>query len=94
MFYRPSAGPTVTQGSSEGAIISAVNLDNGVREEFHDELKEDDEEEGKEQEDESNIAKVMYDDVRIHPLLFQDDVWNAAETVEDAQKVNKKWRKF
>ena len=82
------AGPTVTQGSSEGTIISAVNLDNGLREEFHD--KVDDKEEEKEQEDEGKISKVMYEDVIIHPVLFQDDILNAADTVEDAQKANKK----
>ena len=89
MEHWSNVGPTVSQGSSEGAIISAVNLDNGISEEFHEE-NEDDEEEEKEDEKNSSMGSVKYEDVVIHPLLFQDDVWNAAEKVDDAQKANKK----
>ena len=40
--------PLVSQGTSEGAIVSAVNLDNGMAEYFHSKSKTEDEEEDKE----------------------------------------------
>ena len=86
-------GPTVSQGSAEGAIISADNLDNGVSEAFHDE--EENEEATDKVKDDAKaenevIQNVKYEEVVIEPMLFQDDVANAADSVEDAQKANRK----
>ena len=87
--------PLVSQGSSEGAIMSAVNLDNGISDYFHDkeERKESNEEEDKEERKEikdTEINKVKYDSVEINPMLFQDDIANVSESIEDAQIANNK----
>ena len=60
--------PLVSQGSSKGAIMSAVNLDNGISDYFHDkeERKVSNEEEDKEERKEikdTEINKVNYDSV-------------------------------
>ena len=56
---------------------------------FHEE-KEVDNEDGKDDKETTTREKVKYDDVTIQPLLVQDDVWNAANSVEDAQVANNK----
>ena len=66
-------GEGVGQGTLEGAIVSAINLDNGVHDYFSD------------SEDELN-----YGDVRIQPLLYQDDVLRLATNIVSAQKGNDK----
>ena len=96
-------GPLVTQGSVEGAVLSAVNLDNGVKEYFHDEEDKDDKDNEKENEKDSDVTEktdnngeedVMYGQIKIKPLLFQDDIWNASKSLESAQLANIKMEKL
>ena len=98
-------GPLVSQGSVEGAVISAVNLDRGIREYFHEEQDEDDKdvtEVGIEKEnvvEEANkdgevMEDVMYSSIQLKPLLFQDDVFNASKSPEAAQIANEKMVKL
>ena len=77
-------GPCLTQGSVEGAVWSAVNLDNGVKDFFHGEP------ENNEPESDSAeiIEDVKYGEVEIKPLLFQDDVANTANSLKAAQLAN------
>ena len=84
-------GPCLAQGLAETGIASAVNLENGVKSEFHDNDENEEEEEVGEKE---TISAVKYEDVTLHPLLFQDDVLNAAETIKDAQIANNKMERI
>ena len=72
-------GPGVGQGTVEGAICSSVNIDNGVVDQFHDEndIKEE-------------LKAITYEGITIHPLLFQDDVLNATDSIESANFGNKR----
>ena len=69
-----------------------MSLDNGVSDEFHDTEKNERNKEENEEEMDSkeNMKKIKYDNVVIEPLLFQDDIANATDNVEDAQKANDK----
>ena len=66
-------GECVGQGSLDGALVSAVNIDNGVNDFFHDSHRE-----------------IYYANVRVQPLLYQDDVLRVAEDVVSAQCGNDK----
>ena len=80
-------GPTVSQGSSEGAIVSSVNLDNGIKEYYHDNEDETrDNEEGNRTK--RKIGKIHYEDIVMNPMLYQDDCTNLADNIDDAQKSN------
>ena len=79
-------GPGMGQGTVMGAIESSLSLDSGVKEFFH--ANEDDKD--KDEDADDKIDDVKYDDVVIKPLLFQDDIFNAAKSVKEAQKANKK----
>ena len=68
-----SRGEGLGQGTGEGALISAVNLDGGVRGYFA-----------------NNDLEVSYGNVKMGPVLFQDDVARMAEDVESAQCGNDK----
>ena len=50
-------GETLGQGTNEGAIFSAANLDCGIREQFA-----------------NSTDEVMYEDLRLGPCIFQDDI--------------------
>ena len=80
-------GPGVAQGSSEGALISAANLDNSLKEVFHEEDLED-KEGNDQQKDKSEGKRISYEGITIYSLRFQDDVLDPEETIEDAQKAN------
>ena len=80
-----NTGPGIGQGTIPGAIESAVGLDAGVKEFFH---GEDDEDEREEEEDDNYVVK--YDDIKIHPLIFQDDLMSPSNSVKAAQRVNDK----
>ena len=79
-------GPGIGQGTVPGAIVSAAGLDNGVKEVFH----EDEEDDSVKMDDDISHQTVKYDDIPIHPLLFQDDLFSASNSVEGAQQVNLK----
>ena len=83
-------GPIVTQGSVDGAVISAVNLDNGVKEYFHERKDDNDEEDVIDPEKDETVDEVMYGDINLKPLIYQDDLFNASETPAQAQIVNNK----
>ena len=80
-------GPTVSQGSSEGAIVSSVNLDNGIKEYYHDNEDEtgDNEERNRTK---RKIGKIHYEEIVMNPMLYQDDCMNLADNIDDAQKSN------
>ena len=61
-------GEGVGQGTLEGAIVSAVNLDNGVQDFFH-----------------NSEYEVSYGDVRLQPILYQDDVARLSLDLESTQ---------
>ena len=70
-----------------GAVISSNNLDGGVKEFFHD--KDVNEEESEEEMMKKNYDdQVKYNNVVIHPLLWQDDIFNASSSVGKAQEAN------
>ena len=81
-------GPGVGQGTVDGATLSSVNLDNGVKEEFHD--NDENVEQDEVRENVNKIDKVNYEGITLEPLLFQDDVLNILDSVEAAQLSNKK----
>ena len=96
-------GPLVTQGSVEGAVLSAVNLDNGIREFFHNEEEKDDNNDKKKDkeaekddkvipntDDKKDDEDVKYGNIKLQPLLFQDDIWNASKSRDAAQRTNEK----
>ena len=57
MLDTVSVGDCIGQGTSGAALISQINIDMGLQEQFHD----------------SNDPMV-YGDVRIQPLAYQDDI--------------------
>ena len=77
-------GKNVGQGTSDGAIISAVNLDNGVKDAFDDVTLI----AGDGEIDEVNI-ETGYKDSN-HPVLFQDDIAKVSKTIDEAQRANDK----
>ena len=78
-------GEGVGQGTSDGAVISAVNLDKGVEEEFDDvTLVDSDGERNKL----SDIVNVYEDS--FHTVIFQDDLFKMSEDREAAQRANDK----
>ena len=84
-------GSGIGQGTVPGAIISAVNLDNGVKEQFHGNEDEDNDEDKMKIDD---IKPVKYDNINVHPLLWQDDVFSLSRTVKSAQVTNDKMEKI
>ena len=68
MTEERSRGEGLGQGTGEGALISAVSLDGGVRSYFN-----------------NNEMEASYGDVKMAPVLFQDDVARLAENVDTAQ---------
>ena len=66
-----SRGEGVGQGTVDGAVLSAINLDQGVNDQFADSERE-----------------VWYGDVRLQPMLFQDDVERMATGQHEAQVGN------
>lgn len=70
-------GETVAQGSLEAALVSTVNLDNGVNDYFGENEEEENEE-------------VCYGDMNLRPLLYQDDVLKMSETRLSSQVANNK----
>ena len=50
-------GETLGQGTNEGAVISTINLDGGITEEFK-----------------NSESEVSYVNLKLGPVLFQDDV--------------------
>ena len=79
-------GPLFSQGSIMSAIVSSVNIDSGVRDEFH----KNEEEDPNENETKNEDTVMMYDEVKLYPLLFQDDLSNVSESIEAAQTSNDK----
>ena len=67
MTEERSRGEGLGQGTGEGALISAVSLDGGVRSYFH-----------------NSEMEASYGDVKMAPMLFQDDVARLAENVDAA----------
>ena len=86
-------GPGVAQGSVSGAVVSAVSLDNGVKEFFHNDSPEDTGED-KDNNEEENADELVYGEVVLKPILFQDDGFEAANSVESAQLANDKMEKL
>ena len=84
-------GPKIGQGTVSGSIISSVGLDRGVAEVFHEDEIEDESSPEKEEEDED---KVKYDNITVHPLLFQDDIHAASKSIKAAQITNDKMEKL
>ena len=77
-------GMNVGQGTADGATISSVNLDNGVKEAFDDvTLIASD---GESTEDNTNKE---YKDMQ-HPVLFQDDLAKVSKSIDEAQRANNK----
>ena len=72
-----NTGENIGQGSIEGAIISAANIDYSVNEYF------------KESTDE-----LSYGQVRIQPLLFQDDITRISTGIREAQAGNIKMERL
>ena len=88
--------PLLTQGSIEAAVCSAVNLDSGVRDKFHDKDADNNEEDDEREKDDKTEKEtrdeevVKYADIALNPLLFQDDILNPNKTPEAAQSANDK----
>ena len=73
MTERFVTGPTVSQGSIGGGLISAINLDYSVNRFFFNSSKE-----------------VYYHDVRLQPIIYQDDLGRFSSSRMDAQAGNDK----
>ena len=73
------------QGTIEGAIVSAVSLDNGVGEEFNDEDETENDDKEEKPETLNSLPKDFF-----HPCLYQDDIAKASLNVESAQVANDK----
>ena len=67
------AGEIVGQGTVEGAVMSAINLDNGCRDFFQ-----------------NSEEEVVFGEVKLGPILFQDDIARLSLTVSGAQAGNDK----
>ena len=68
-------GDCIGQGTAGAALVSQVNLDQGLMEYFGDSDSE---------------AGMSYGDVRLQPLAFQDDIMNSSKDVLEAQVGNMK----
>ena len=66
-------GETVSQGSIGGALLSSLNLDNGVQQYFS-----------------NSSSEIYYGNVRLQPLIFQDDLARMSTSVDAAQTGNNK----
>ena len=64
----------VGQGTLGGALVSQAVLDEGVMENFKP---------GEE-------GQLWYGDIPLNPIMFQDDLANSVETIDDARKTNEK----
>ena len=64
-------GENVGQGTVEGAILSAGNVDKGIGNAFNKSSKE-----------------ISYGEIRLQPLLFQDDVIRASDSLESLESGN------
>ena len=80
-------GAGVGQGTVSGAITSSVNLDNGVKEYFHDEGDNPDAAPVATRK-KAKMEVVKYDDIALAPLLYQDDLFNMSNSREAAQEAN------
>ena len=79
MSEHQSTGSGVGQGTADGAVVSSVNLDGGVKEKFTDVtlFNSDDESE--------KYYKDCY-----HPVIFMDDLGKVSKNLKDAQDANHK----
>lgn len=77
--------PNVGQGTMEGA----VSLDNGVKEFFHCDTSEKNENESDEIPDEKKYGEVV-----VNPILFQDDIFDPSNSVNAAQLSNDKMERM
>ena len=66
-------GPTVSQGSIGGGLISTINLDFSVNTFFY-----------------KSTNEIFFHDVRMQPLIYQDDLGRFASSRMDAQAGNTK----
>ena len=66
-------GPTVSQGSIGGGLISTINLDFSVNRFFY-----------------KSTNEIFFHDVRLQPLIYQDDLGRFASCRMDAQAGNRK----
>ena len=71
MTDRFVTGPTVSQGSIGGGLISSINLDYSINRFFFNSCKE-----------------VFYYDVKLQPLIYQDDLGRFASSKTEAQAGN------
>ena len=68
-----TTGPTVSQGSIGGGLISAINLDYSINRFFF-----------------NSINEIFYHNVRLQPLIYQDDLGKFSSSRMDAQAGNDK----
>ena len=68
-----TTGPTVSQGSIGGGLISAINLDYSINRFFY-----------------NSSNEMFYHDVRLQPLIYQDDLGKFSASRMDAQAGNDK----
>ena len=61
-------GPTVSQGSIGGGLISTINLDFSINRFFF-----------------NSNNEIFYHEVRMHPLIYQDDLGRFSSNRLDAQ---------
>ena len=66
-------GPTVSQGSIGGGLISTINLDYSVNRFFF-----------------KSTNEIFFHDIRMQPLIYQDDLGRFASSRMDAQAGNQK----
>ena len=65
------SGDNVAQGTVEGAILSAGNVDKGVNEAFV-----------------FSNQETSYGEERLQPLLYQDDVFRACDSIKSLEYGN------
>ena len=70
-------GSGVGQGTADGAVVSSVNLDGGVREKFTDVTLFN-----------SDDDSVKYYKDCYHPVMFMDDLGKVSKNIKDAQDAN------
>ena len=71
MTDRFETGPTVSQGSIGGGLISAINLDYSISRFFF-----------------NSPNEVYYHDVKLQPIIYQDDLGRFASSRMEAQAGN------
>ena len=71
MTYSFAVGPTVSQGSIGGGLISTINLDFSINRFFI-----------------NSSSEIFYHEVRMHPLIYQDDLGRFSSNRLDAQAGN------